>query len=103
MPVLLHPEQHTGYKGQSEPFAEELYNMRLVIALALFLGLLGLACSAPHANSEALLQELRNALNEKEVKQQIRPAEALALLCEPMATGVAIGFQPAKRRVRTRW
>jgi len=63
--------------------------MRLAIALALFLGLLELAYSAPHANSEALLQELRNALSEKEVKQQVKPAEALALLCEPMANGVA--------------
>ena len=63
--------------------------MRLVIALALFLGVLDLAYSAPHASSEALLQELRNALNEKEVKQQVNPAETLALLCEPMATGVA--------------
>jgi len=63
--------------------------MRLAIAFALFLGLLGFAYSAPHANSEALLQELRNALNEKKVKQQVNPAETLALLCEPMATGVA--------------
>ena len=63
--------------------------MRLVIAFSLFLGVLDLAYSAPHASSEALLQELRNALNEKEVQQQVKPAEALALLCEPMATGVA--------------
>jgi len=63
--------------------------MRLVIAFSLFLGVLDLAYSAPHASSEALLQELRNALNEKEVKQQVNPAETLALLCEPMATGVA--------------
>ena len=58
------------YVGQSESFAEELHNMRLVIAFALFLGVLDLAYSAPHANSEALLQELRDALNEKEVQQQ---------------------------------
>ena len=76
------------YVGQSESFAEELHNMRLVIAFALFLGVLDLAYSAPHANSKALLQELRDALNEKEVQQQ-KKEELTAILCEPTATAVA--------------
>ena len=74
--------------GQSESFAEEQDNMRLVFSFALFLGVLDLAYSAPHANSEALLQELRDALNQKEVQQQ-KKEELTAILCEPMATAVA--------------
>ena len=64
--------------------------MRLAIAFALFLGVHDLASSAPHAYSEALLQELRNALNVKESSiQQQRNTETLAILCEPTATGFA--------------
>ena len=64
--------------------------MRLVIALVLFLSPLDTVYSAPHGNSEALLQELRNALNEKKTStQQQENVETLAILCEPMATGFA--------------
>jgi len=64
--------------------------MRLIIALVLFLSALDTVYSAPHGNSEALLQELRNALNEKETStQQQENSETLAILCEPMATGFA--------------